>query len=170
MSAWQRGRILSEATKAKISAAKIGRPGRRRSPEECARFKVFRSEQLSDPIREGRRIAAVARALGQHPNRLERQVLTWLVQAFPAAGWQFNPGIIVMRKVPDFVRADGIRLAVDVHGDYHHRFDAPSDLLARKRTFKAAGWRLVIIWEKEFKKDPLILGRRIHRALLGFSS
>ena len=107
----------------------------------------------------------VARALGQHPNRLERRVLAALIDFFPEAGWQFNPGIVINRKIPDFVRMDGVSLAIDIHGDYWHRDDTPQMCRERKNLFLAEGWQLVIIWEREFRRDPTVLRKRVLRAL-----
>ena len=134
------GRPQSAETRAKISAAKKGRA---RTPDTLARM---------------------ARALSQHPNRLERRVLAALIDAFPAAGWKFNDGVVVAGKIPDFIRSDGLKLAVDIHGDYWHRNDTPAMCQVRQRLFAAVGWHLIILWEREFLADPLVLHRRIGRA------
>lgn len=106
----------------------------------------------------------MAIGISQHPNRLERRVLAALIDAFPLVGWKFNDGLVVAGKIPDFIRSDGVNICVDVHGDYWHRNDTLATCQARQRLFLAADWRLVIIWEREFKHDALIVRRRVHRA------
>lgn len=114
----QVGRPRSAETRAKLSAAQIGRP---RSLES---------------------VRAGAKAMSRHPNRLERCVLAALIDAFPTAGWKFNDGLVIAGKIPDFIRSDGVKLVVDVHGDYWHRNDTPATCRARQRLFRDAGGSL----------------------------
>jgi len=108
---------------------------------------------------------ASAKASAQYPNRLERRVLASLIDAFPAAGWKFNDGLVIAGKIPDFIRSDGIKVVVDVHGDYWHRNDTLATCRARQRLFRSAGWQLVIIWEHEFNGVPVLLCQRVSRML-----
>ena len=106
----------------------------------------------------------MTRAWAKHPNRLECRVLAALIDAFPEAGWKFNDGLVVAGKIPDFMRSDELKVVVDAHGDYWHRNETPTMVRARQHLFLTAGWHLVIIWEREFNKKPLLLIRRVRRA------
>lgn len=85
--------------------------------------------------------------------------------SFTKDEWQqSDPGLVVGRLVPDLVRHDGLRLCVDVHGDYWHRHDTPKDVKKRQRVFARHGHILVVVWEREFKRDPNVVVRRVLRA------
>ncbi|MDO8700779.1 MAG: NUMOD3 domain-containing DNA-binding protein [Deltaproteobacteria bacterium] len=171
ISAANKGRTLTPEQRAKLSAALKGRPtslahranlaaaltGKRASA--ATRAKLSASHKNNPAAAR-----ATARALALHPNKLERRVLAVLIDTFPDDGWQFNPGVTVHGKVPDFVRSDGVKLAVDVHGDYWHRDDTPAICRARQEIFRSAGWQLVILWEHEFNGQPTLLKRRVVRA------
>ena len=117
--------------------------------------------RAQDPEAERHRIQASVRALAIHPNRLERQTLALLIDAFPDAGWRFNPGVVVAGKVPDFVRGDARPLAVDVHGDYWHAGEDPRRRVAH---FRRAGWRLVVVWERDVRQRPAWVVATVRRA------
>jgi len=173
----RKGTSMSFEARAKMSAAHKGVP---LSPAHAAALKIaicspkVRAKWLATTLRRGKivesdeaktlRLRLAAKALSQHPNRLERRVLAALVDHFPVAGWKFNDGVVVAGKIPDFIRSDGVKLAVDVHGDYWHRHDTPAMLQTRQHMFRVVGWRLVIVWEREFNQNSLILTRRVRRA------
>lgn len=98
------------------------------------------------------------------PNHLERKVLGVLVSAFPEAGWKFNNGQVIAGKIPDFVRSDGVPLVVDAFGDYWHRKDIPSTIRKRQDVFRRAGYRLVVVWERELRVGSQNLLRQVQRA------
>jgi hypothetical protein len=60
---------------------------------------------------------------------------------------------------PDFIEANGKKIAVEIFGDYWH-----SPLLnknvnynrtyeGRKRIFKKHGWELIVFWESDLERD-----------------
>lgn len=119
----------------------------------------------ADPVHKDRVVTATLQAQRQQGNGLERRVLAALIDAFPNAGWRFNPGVITAGgKVADLICTDG-RLAVDAFGDYWHRDETPASIRARQRHFAARGVRLVIIWESAFKKNPNLVVRRVRAAV-----
>ncbi len=151
----------------KVSLALKGRP----RPDVSDRMKGKKNTTLAlwNRGRRGkphsrRHQLAVLKSLAQHPNRLERAVLVVLVDAFPAAGWMFNSDTVVAGKMPDFVRGDGLLLVVDVHGDYWHRDETVTDIRRRQRYFLKNGYRLVVVWEHEFKRSPSVLLKRVRQA------
>lgn len=119
---------------------------------------------MTEAMRQ-KRLTITARAMSKHPNRLESNVLATLIDAFPDAGWRFNPGVVVAGKIPDFVRSDGGTIAVDVYGDYWHRDDTQRSIRGRQRAFRTEGYRLIVVWEREFNQDRLIAVTRVRRAL-----
>lgn len=48
-------------------------------------------------------------------------------------------------KNPDFI-LPGMKIAVEVFGDYWHRNDNPNDLI---ELYKQIGWQCIVIWEKD---------------------
>jgi len=92
------------------------------------------------------------------PNVLERRVQKALNRWFPKE-WRYNRGAVVLGGfVPDFINVNGRKAVVEVFGDYWHR----NDSAVRKRMhYRRLGYQCVIVWEKEFKKDPTILRDRV---------
>lgn len=76
--------------------------------------------------------------------------------------WAYNPGTTVINGfVPDFINVNGHKLLIEVHGDYWHRHDT---LGRKRRRYARARFRCVFIWEREFKRNPDLLRRRVERA------
>ena len=66
----------------------------------------------------------------------------------------FELGITIGGKVPDFVNVNGKKKAIDLFGDYWHEGEDPQ---IRIDLFKKYGWDLLVIWEHELKdKDAVI--------------
>ena len=66
----------------------------------------------------------------------------------------FNLGITIGGKIPDFVNVNGKKKAIDLFGDYWHEGEDPQ---VRIDLFKKYGWELLVIWEHELKdKDAVI--------------
>lgn len=95
------------------------------------------------------------------PNRAEVAVLSYL-NGIGLGQWRFNTARCVGGKIPDFVRTDRRRVAVDLFGDHWHQGDSSRK---RQSVFRAHGWHLAVVWLSEFTRDPMILQRRLRRAL-----
>ena len=66
----------------------------------------------------------------------------------------FELGITIGGKIPDFVNVNGKKKAIDLFGDYWHEGEDPQ---VRIDLFKKYGWDLLVIWEHELKdKDAVI--------------
>ena len=96
------------------------------------------------------------------PNKLERSVQKALNRWFPGE-WRYNKGVVVLDSlVPDFVNVNGRKTLIEVHGDYWHR----NDPVTRKtRRYARLGFKCIVVWEREFKKNPDILRKRVVAAL-----
>lgn len=179
MSAVRKGRPLSWEHRKNISLAHKGqRPtasnraaiaAAMKRPEVRAKISAALKGRRQSKEFAARRTQAAIQGLATsaHPNGLERQVLESLRGYFPGAGWNHNSGVVINRKIPDFVRSDGLKVAVDVHGDYVHkvlRNESLAMVRARQLAFRKAGWRLVVIWGSEFKVNPLLLKKRVKAA------
>lgn len=147
-----------EARRKKMSEASRGKP---KGEEHRRKLAESNRKRAQDAELEKARIAASVQGLAQHPNKLERRVLDTLTGAFPDNGWRFNDGVLVGRKVPDFVRSDGLPIMVDVHGDFWHRGEDPAPRIDH---FAEHGFALVVVWEHEFNDDPNILIERVRLA------
>lgn len=158
---WQNPMTLPHDTtlrRQRLSMALRGKPKTAAHREALAAANRRRAQ---DPEAERARIAASVKGSACHPNRLERDALECLVVWRPEAGWKFNDGVLVGRKVADLVRSDGVPIMVDLHGDYWHHGEDPS---VRINVFKQYGVVLVVVWEHEFRRDPNILIEKVRDA------
>ena len=65
----------------------------------------------------------------------------------------FELGITIGRKIPDFVNVNGKKKAIEMFGDWCHRDDDPQ---IRINLFKEYGWDLLVIWEHELKDKDAV--------------
>ncbi|MCK4526001.1 hypothetical protein KAW18_01415 [candidate division WOR-3 bacterium] len=66
----------------------------------------------------------------------------------------YDLGISIGGKIPDFVNVNGKKKAIDLFGDYWHEGEDPQ---IRIDLFKKCGWDLLVIWEHELKnRDTMI--------------
>ncbi|MHA1437862.1 MAG: DUF559 domain-containing protein [Promethearchaeota archaeon] len=66
---------------------------------------------------------------------------------------------------PDFININGQKKIIELFGDYwHNRPGAKERDKLRLKTYKKYGYKTLIIWEKELKKEPLLIEklRRYH--------
>ena len=154
--------VHSEETRRRLSAALRGNPKLKLRPHPRGMKGKRQTEKFHQSLAS--RLLASAKAQSLHPNNLERCVLAFLIDAFPDAGWKFNPGVVIGGKIPDFVRSDELKVVADVHGDYWHRHDDRITVKKRCQVFAQAGVALVVIWEREFNSKPWLLTRRVRRA------
>lgn len=100
-------------------------------------------------------IRSTRSANGCRPSKTEQIIMDILNELFPQKfrynGYS-NQGIIINRKVPDFVYENG-KKAIEVFGDYWHRGEDPQD---RIEAFADHGWDCLVIWEHELNETSLI--------------
>ena len=68
----------------------------------------------------------------------------------------FELGITIGRKIPDFVNVNGKKKAIEMFGDWCHRDDDPQ---IRINLFNEYGWDLLVIWEHELKDKDAVIQR-----------
>ena len=66
----------------------------------------------------------------------------------------FELGITIGGKIPDFVNVNGKKKAIDLFGDYWHDGEDPQ---VRIDLFKKYGWDLLVIWEHELKDRDAVI-------------
>ena len=66
----------------------------------------------------------------------------------------FELGISIGGKIPDFVNVNGKKKAIDVFGDWCHRDDDPQ---IRIDLFKEYGWDLLVIWQHELEDRDAVI-------------
>ena len=66
----------------------------------------------------------------------------------------YDLGISIGRKIPDFVNVNGKKKAIDLFGDYWHKGEDPQ---VRINLFKECGWDLLVIWEHELKDRDAVI-------------
>lgn len=140
----------------------LSEDGRRRLVAAASKPHPWVSAALKGKPRTPEAMKNILAAVCMKPNGLERDVQNLLDQHCPGE-WKFNVGEkIVAGKVPDFIRRDGVPVYLDMFGDYWHRNDNGK---ARQRLFARARARLVIVWEREFRRCPEIVVRRLASAM-----
>ena len=64
---------------------------------------------------------------------------------------------------PDFVNCNGEKIAVEIFGDYWHKYRKGLKNYqteeGRKKLLKKYGWDCIIIWESELKNEKLVLDK-----------
>jgi len=91
------------------------------------------------------------------PNQIEKNI-DGIVQLLFHNEYKYNGnyelGISIGGKIPDFVNVNGKKKAIDLFGDYWHREENPQ---IRIDLFKKYGWDLLVIWEHELKDRDAVI-------------
>ena len=91
------------------------------------------------------------------PTQPEKDINSIVQLLFPREykyNGNYELGITIGRKVPDFVNVNGKKKAIDLFGDYWHDGEDPQ---VRIDLFKEYGWDLLVIWQHELEdKDAVI--------------
>lgn len=92
---------------------------------------------------------------GQRPSRPESVVIEFLESHYPS-DWVYNGygnnGIIIGRRIPDFVNINGKKLVIEVFGEYWHNPEKFSDAWSESDAiahYKKWGFNCLVLWEKE---------------------
>ena len=99
-------------------------------------------------------VKAQMRARGVRPNRLELEVQE-VIRRF---GFQYagDGKLVVGGKCPDFWNGDG--KVIELYGDYWHAGQDPRE---RIDLFAAHGYVCLVIWEREWREDPVVVAERV---------
>jgi hypothetical protein len=92
---------------------------------------------------------------GMHirPNRPETKVLQTLDTFFPNQWKYTGDGSFILAGLnPDFLNINGIKVLIEVFGDYWHKDDNPQD---RINKFLEYGFHTLILWEKDINNSKV---------------
>ena len=117
--------------------------------DEGLKHRQFLRETLISNLKKG--------VYNRKPTQLEKDI-TNIVQNLLPKEYKYNGnfelGITIGGKIPDFVNINGKKKAIDAFGDYWHEGEDPQ---IRIDLFKEYGWDLLVIWQHELKdKDAVI--------------
>ena len=173
-----RGRIVTEETKAKMRAARVGMHisyehkkniGTKsmqlsQNPEWAERTRATLStpavrKAIGDALRARWQIPeqrdallqALYKAWARKPNRLELRFQAVLDELFPDEYiYVGNGGLLIDGKCPDFTNINGQKKLIEVYGDYWHRMDDPQERIDH---FAKFGFQTLVLWESEVNSD-----------------
>ena len=170
----ERGKKVSEETRRKLSEAGKGEKhpmyGRRgedspvygKHPSEETRGKMseaqkgkHHTEEAKAKIREARK----HRIFPKHhtkPELIFEEICKRRNLPFKYTG---NGDFWIENINPDFIECNGKKIAIEVFGDYWHspllnsKLGERSTLTYRKRMLKKYGWKLIVFWETDLKRE-----------------
>ena len=162
--AGNRGKVVSDEARKKISIAK---KGKRASP--ATEFKKgmkhsrdhleYMSKVMSTLWRDPKYIKKMAKALRITPNKPETFMINLLNDLYPGE-WKFTGdfSFMINGKCPDFVNCNGQKKCIEIFGNYWHKGEDPQD---RIDMFNPFGYETLVIWEHELKDVDSVV-KRIH--------
>jgi G:T-mismatch repair DNA endonuclease (very short patch repair protein) len=110
---------------------------------------------------ERKRLTSFLKALIKRPTKPEQQlieILRGLKMPFRYVG---NGSYIIGNMNPDFIHTGGKKVAIEIFGDYWHdptknpKVPYSRTEEGRKEAFSKHGWKLIVIWERELKKNNI---------------
>jgi len=105
------------------------------------------------------------------PNGLEKAFCD-LLQNYFLEEWRYvgDGKIFVAGFVPDFIHREE-KWIIEVNGDYWHSFPEAKEKDKRKKEiYERCGYKVLEIWESEFKSDPMVVVRKIMEYFYGEGS
>jgi very-short-patch-repair endonuclease len=115
-------------------------------------------------------IRSWAAAVHLRPNGLEKAFCD-LLQSYFLNEWRYvgDGKIFIAGFVPDFVHREE-RWIIEVNGDYWHSSSDAIEKDKKKRgTYEKYGYKVLEVWENEFKSDPMGVVRKIMEYFYGGS-
>ncbi len=177
------GRVQSEESNKKRSKTLMGRkyPGRKQTEESNrkrsetlkGRISPMRGRQQTeearriisevsrrcwaDPEYRSKTVSAIMKGNKITPNRPETELLELLNTLHPKE-WKFvgDGEVVFDGRSPDFMNIKDKCLLVEMFGDYWHKGQDPQD---RINMFTPFGFSTLVVWEKELKDQPKLIGR-----------
>ena len=125
--------------------------------EEGIRRKQIMSDFFYKNWQDPEFIKKMTESWTKKPSQLEKDI-TNIVQNLLPNEYKYNGnfelGITIGGKIPDFVNINGKKKAIDAFGDYWHEGEDPQ---IRIDLFKEYGWDLLVIWEHELKDRDAVI-------------
>lgn len=125
----------------------------------CSRHCYAEAQKLSwkDPTF----VAKMLKAQRVSPNKTERKMLSILERLAPGE-WIFNgdfsAGVLIGRKIPDFVSVGSRKVVIEVFGAYFHDPMRNEDVKIDKtfsetiNHYKRYGYKCIIVWEEDVRE------------------
>lgn len=94
---------------------------------------------------------------GTEPNKKETKLLG-ILEFLQPGDWKYvgDGSVIFGTKNPDFININGKKQIIELYGDYWHKGQDPQD---RIDIFEPFGFSTLVIWERELKHIPKLIGR-----------
>jgi len=150
----------SEDTKEKIRQNNLNRPKEvnqkiRESVKVLWKNEEYRNRQVkahAGKQRSEESLKKWAKSIGLKPNKLEADFNIILQTNFPNEWKYVGDGYTwIAGKCPDWININGKKKLIELFGNYFHNAE---DEEVRKSHFKKYGFDTLVIWEKEFRKNP----------------
>ena len=141
------------------------------SPEAQKKRKVTISKSLKkfwDNISEEEAKERVMKSFRKRvrPTYPEKILGEWLECHYPKE-WQYNgngnSGLVIGRKVPDFININGEKAVIEMFGEYWHNVDKFPDRMTEDELvvyYSQWGFKCLVLWEKEVYSEE-IMGNKI---------
>jgi hypothetical protein len=96
------------------------------------------------------------------PNGLEKAFCDLLQSYFPEE-WRYvgDGKVFIVGFVPDFIHKEE-NWIIELNGDYWHSFPEAREKDERKKeAYERYGYKVLEVWESEFRSDPMVVVRKI---------
>jgi len=115
-----------------------------------------------DPEYRERIVKGIVAKTELKPNGLEKAFCDLLQSYFPGE-WRYvgDGKVFIVGFVPDFIHKEE-NWIIELNGDYWHSFPEAMEKDRRKReVYDRCGYRVLEVWESEFKSDPMAVVDKI---------
>lgn len=132
--------------------------GHKESEETLQRKSIAKKKQWSDPVWHKAQVKRMAKGSQRDsPNKKEIKLQKLLDFLYPHE-WKYvgDGSVIFGTKNPDFINVNGKKQIIELFGDYWHKGQNPQD---RIDVFAPFGFSTLVIWERELKHIPKLIGR-----------
>ena len=159
---WSKGLTKEDDDRLKISGEKISKiridyyqteEGKLHAKNQSLnmREKMTKNWQYPDFIK------MMTEAWNKKPTQLEKDIDSIVQPLFPNEyryNGNYDLGISIDGKIPDFVNINGKKKAIDAYGDHWHEGEYPQ---IRIDLFKEYGWDLLVIWQHELRDRDAVI-------------
>ena len=152
------GKCHTIETKRKIGDAQRGRKGIPWDATRIMKYRKMLKERWANPDYKEEHLRIMREAAKVKPTKLELAFDTLCKKHRIPFMYVGDGRFFIHGFNPDFIHSEGQQIALELFGDYWHnpekRKKVPPSMLEpnRKAIFKKYGWRLIVIWEHEFKE------------------
>lgn len=145
---------VSKSMKKRINLHGAPFAGKKHSLATKAQISNSVKEKWKDEKYAAKALSANLKANGISPNKKELKLLG-ILNSVDKGVWEYvgNGKLIVGGKCPDYVSKNEPEKLLELFGDYWHKGQNPQD---RIDFFEKYGYKCLVIWENELKKEGLL--------------